>query len=680
MTAHFLRHEYTWSNHCITGNVLGWGMTASSRPRDRELLRELEKTASAAEPDRAGGLPVEELAYVPACGFVKMTVIPWDAGEDNRKNKKVYLWQPEETSLHPGVYLAPTGIWEDEPEEGYLPVAEFEKRTEAPEDIFISMHVYDRLPDFLRAVFWCLFEKKEGLDFAAPAWKKEEFAGNAGRLMYAIHSILPEYLRRRAGYVSYTEQPVSREPFYFSKEPCGANCINLSDFSRQEFTPVTSKLEEYFFYHLSEMLVKKDPLYDRFWEEAQSCLMAGSGGNEERKLFWLFYIFCQKNGREPLEKEALLPGMPELFYWASREPALKETAAQVQRLLHKEGLSPEEREEYMHILLEGFTKRAQEPVCEELDWMLAQVYRSDRKQFEEQLTGIREKNPLIFALLLTRNTDREGTWQRERFQKNTTSFSRMQDYVGQLEKAEIPAEVKNQIILAGIGLLNKDLFKKQNYVQFDALMLRLSRKEQWAEILKEFVRDQLAPEAENLTDAQLKTACYVEQLLKKYAPKEATGVLAAEQKKRRKKEQVPVTAGEADYREVDENEIFVASAADSIKETLLLGYPQGFLTGCVLYLCNYTLMIGHWKIAVGMAGMWLLFMLNYYFLLMHRKNTCPFWKHLGLCILVGYVIEVIPALLLPKGIRLGYFIILGLAAVAVQAYNIFRVRMEEEEE
>ena len=408
--------------------------------------------------------------------------------------------------------------------------------------------------------------------------------------------------------------------------------------------------------------------------------MAGSGGNEERKLFWLFYIFCQKNGRETLEKEALLPGMPELFYWASREPALKETAGQVQRLLHKEGLSPEEREEYMHILLEGFTKRAQEPVCEELDWMLAQAYRSDRKQFEEQLTGIREKNPLIFALLLARNTDREGTWQRERFQKNTTSFSRMQDYVGQLEKAEIPAEVKNQIILAGIGLLNKDLFKKQNYVQFDALMLRLSRKEQWAEILKEFVRDQLAPEAENLTDAQLKTACYVEQLLKKYAPKEATGVLAAEQKKRRKKEQLPVTAGEADYREVDENEIFVASAADSIKETLLLGYPQGFLTGCVLYLCNYTLMIGHWKIAVGMAGMWLLFMLNYYFLLMHRKNTCPFWKHLGLCILVGYVIEVIPALLLPKGIRLGYFIILGLAAVAVQAYNIFRVRMEEEEE
>ena len=56
--------------------------------------------------------------------------------------------------------------------------------------------------------------------------------------------------------------------------------------------------------------------------------------------------------------------------------------------------------------------------------------------------------------------------------------------------------MKDQLIRAGIGLLNQDLFKKQNYMQFDALMLRLSRKEQWAEILKEFVRDQLAPEAE----------------------------------------------------------------------------------------------------------------------------------------------------------------------------------------
>ena len=37
---------------------------------------------------------------------------------------------------------------------------------------------------------------------------------------------------------------------------------------------------------------------------------------------------------------------------------------------------------------------------------------------------------------------------------------------------------------------------------------------------------------------------------------------------------------------------------------LLMGFPQGFLTGCIMYLSHYSLMIGHWKIALGMAGMW----------------------------------------------------------------------------
>ena len=171
---------------------------------------------------------------------------------------------------------------------GFLPVLEEGAplslawgETEAPEDIFISMHVYDRLPDFLRAVFWCLFEKKEGLDFAAPAWKKEEFAGNAGRLMYAIHSILPEYLRRRAGYVSYTEQPVSREPFYFSKEPCGANCINLSDILTINIRTVLILLKS-----LGRTAINKNVFIVDIWlnDLFEHCQFVLGTGNDSRTL------------------------------------------------------------------------------------------------------------------------------------------------------------------------------------------------------------------------------------------------------------------------------------------------------------------------------------------------------------------------------------------------------------
>ena len=39
----------------------------------------------------------------------------------------------------------------------------------------------------------------------------------------------------------------------------------------------------------------------------------------------------------------------------------------------------------------------------------------------------------------------------------------------------------------------------------------------------------------------------------------------------------------------------------------------------------------------------------------------------------------IASLFLSQSVRLYYFIILGIAAIAVQAYNIFRKRVEEEE-
>ena len=77
--------------------------------------------------------------------------------------------------------------------------------------------------------------------------------------------------------------------------------------------------------------------------------------------------------------------------------------------------------------------------------------------------------------------------------------------------------------------------------------------------------------------------------------------------------------------------------------------------------------------------MWLLMMLNYYYQTLHKKRRYPFWKNLGICILEGYVIELIASLFLSQSVRLYYFIILGIAAIAVQAYNIFRKRVEEEE-
>ena len=95
MKTEYLIHEYMWSNHCISGNKLGWGITASSMPEDRAYLRELEKLAQAAVIDKTGKTEVDELVYSSVCGFVKMSSVPCESGEDKRQNKRVRIYQPK---------------------------------------------------------------------------------------------------------------------------------------------------------------------------------------------------------------------------------------------------------------------------------------------------------------------------------------------------------------------------------------------------------------------------------------------------------------------------------------------------------------------------------------------------------------------------------------------------------
>lgn len=107
MKTEYLIHEYMWSNHCISGNKLGWGITASSMPEDRAYLRELEKLAQAAVIDKTGKTEVDELVYSSVCGFVKMSSVPCESGEDKRQNKRVRIYQPKAPESNPVAYLAP---------------------------------------------------------------------------------------------------------------------------------------------------------------------------------------------------------------------------------------------------------------------------------------------------------------------------------------------------------------------------------------------------------------------------------------------------------------------------------------------------------------------------------------------------------------------------------------------
>ena len=113
---------------------------------------------------------------------------------------------------------------------------------------------------------------------------------------------------------------------------------------------------------------------------------------------------------------------------------------------------------------------------------------------------------------------------------------------------------------------------------------------------------------------------------------------------------------------------------------LLMGFPQGFLTGCILYMTHYSLMIGHWKIAVGMVGMWIILMLNYEGMILQRQGHYPLWKVIGLCLVEGWIIEVAGWFFRSQKVRLYYFIVLGIITVVIQVVNLLRISRERSKE
>lgn len=46
MKIEYLIHEYTWSNHCISGNKLGWGIVASSIPEDQDIFKRIRESSA----------------------------------------------------------------------------------------------------------------------------------------------------------------------------------------------------------------------------------------------------------------------------------------------------------------------------------------------------------------------------------------------------------------------------------------------------------------------------------------------------------------------------------------------------------------------------------------------------------------------------------------------------------
>ena len=518
MKIEYLIHEYTWSNHCISGNKLGWGITASSMPEDRAYLRELEKLAQAAVVDKTGAVEVEELVYSSVCGFVKMSSIPCESGEDKRQNKRVRMYQPKAPESNPAAYLAPGQEWSEGESVGFLPPLSLEETEFHIQDILQEMNLEERLPEFMQVVFWCLSGHSEGLNIVAPNWKEEEFAEKSKKLMYVIHSFLPQSIRERAGYVSFTREAIPSVSFYFSQEICGARYFLLD--GENDWQSNWNEMDTYFYTEFAAACKEKNALYKTFEKEAEKYLKSiRSTGNVLKKIEWIFYDVSRKQGGSSLSRQYLIENIPELFYWVGKDKALEFVAEDILKEVQESDFSQIERQRYVDSLLRGITGRSKERVMAELDRILSQVFEKDSVEFATLLSFIREKNRDIYTCLLCAEFSGRGRsdYRQSMFRLNTRDMESLYKYVKDFNEESMPGERKDDILRTGIGLLNEEIFDKKRYELFDKIAIHLNRKEQWILILEDFVK-QLREHAHLFNKKQKDTACYIEQMLGAYRP------------------------------------------------------------------------------------------------------------------------------------------------------------------
>ncbi len=693
MKAKFLRHEYTWSKESIDG-TFGLGIVSSSSPKDSGQLRELEKMASVAEPDSTG-MEVEMLTYSSQTGFVKMAVKPVPADMDQRKNKKVFLYQCEQKdTLDPAVYSIPQGSWRPVGNV-MLPEVTLAENWPDAKEILLKYQLVDRLPDLFRAVFWCIFRGSSSLAFVAD-WDKENYAAWSRQIMYALHSLIPDTLRKNAGYVSFSDQSLQSGNFYFTdKVPEDGDSYELATNTYRRKNMQDDKLDSFFYDTLAALYWQDEGKYFTFIKEVEREIREREiNKNLLREIQWIFLEFCLQNMIDIPTIHDVMGLFPQLFYRCSESMSLEEVQNNLMQYYHMSTWKREDYDRYLGILENGITKKGEKLTLDEMEWTLTQYQKKHKKLVYDYLLHLKKHKKSIYTKLLTRNVKMEESPSNYYFKKNQETMDSMKKYVGEMEQKYLSEDFKDLCLIRGIEILNEDVFCVENFQELTRMSLWFNRKEQWINLLNGFLQ-QLREGCRELSDEQLEAANEIEMIYRELSGESGESMLIDEKTRRAgedeekemkdKKEIVPI-----EEEKLEEEELY--RSLDSQEEAqrgrflpfLMRGIPYGFLTGCVLYLINYSLVIGHWKISVGAGGMWLIIMLNYLTSRMEKKKLDGYrtWMSLGLSIVEGYIIHIVAWMFLRQNVRVYFFLALGVLTVAVQIIEMVLVmkRNHQDEE
>lgn len=644
----YLRHTYTWSDHSITGEKLGWGITASSAPEDPRLLRELEKLALAALPDYRSRIPVEMLLYSPVCGYVKMTVMPRKAGNAGRKNKMVRLYQLASVPLTPADYLSPGDYWGPARKGVELEPLTLDVEPWALEDLKDRIgpaKSREERARLVELVYRTLAGDLRQLNLVAPDWKPEEFSEKARYVMFLIHEMVPEILRKKAGYLSFARDKIKHIPFVFSSRPIGKNVY----FIGEEGTGPVGDQEELspflraFFNGIGEDFFDNREFFEEFLAKSNDLLAARTGSRRALPCLAYLYLSLPGHGGRMPAFEEIQDRIPELLYWGASDPAFAGIADRILASFHKDSYGKDETVRYIQTLVKGCTERSMEGTAREIRWVLDRTECS-KEEAGDLMEEIQDRwEPLYLSL------GEEGAVRTESKRPKKRALPHTDTYVDPEDED------------SGSGGLKGD------------------RSE---EIPKPFVEAGEVPREEGQpVEGQPEEGQSGENQPAEGQAEDRPGSrVRGQDKGGREGQKRPAKGGgsslEKDLEGKNSRIAQIRAVEDGMEDSLtflITGIVQGFVTGCMLYLAHYTMKLGHWKIAVGLLGVWIPIMVNYWYILRQKGEWRPLWKIWGLCLTEGLIIEIAAWFFPTQKMRLIFFVVLGIGVLLVQVVGMIRL-------
>ena len=636
----YLRHTYTWSDHSITGEKLGWGITASSTPEDPLLLRELEKLALTAVPDYRSRIPVEMLLYSPVCGYVKMTAMPSKAGNAGRKNKVVHLYQLASVPVTPTDYLSPGDFWGPSGKRGELQPLTVDAAPWDREELVRLAGSREEMAKLVELVYRTLAGDLRQLNLVAPDWKAEEFREKARHMMFLIHEMLPEALRKKAGYLSFARDKIRNIPFVFSSKPVGKHVYYIGK-RMKETVPAWENGEMSPFYRaflegIGDDFLNNSETFGCFLERSNELLEKQAGGRSPMPcLAFLYLSLPERTDRIP-SLPLMQDRIPELLYWGASDPAFAEIAEDILDRVHREFPDTCPTDEYIRILAGGCTKRSMDLTAREIRWALNRPGCSEEEAMELR-EEIKDQWEALYASLSGKTDPETGSAGQKKRSLPHTDLSIDSSKINTGPDAPLPDKPST-------GGLHYEGLQAESRHQNNLLMEERQARQEYEDL----------------------------QIEERQVEEQYEDLQREEGQAKERDVDLPMEEEEGDGSRIAQ----VRAVDDGIEDSLtflITGIVQGFMTGCMLYLSHYTMKLGHWKIALGLLGIWIPIMVNYWYILRQKGEWRPLWKIWGLCLTEGLIIEIAAWFFPTQKMRLVFFFVLGIGVLLVQLAGMVRL-------